>query len=282
LFRRQKTGAVLCSSCGKLVGARDEVCLNCGRRNPGMWGFSLALRRLGNDFGFVSLVISGCGLLYVAALIMDPKGIGMHGIAILSPSFRSLFMLGSSGAIPVFGYHRWWTFLSAGWLHGNLLHIVFNMMWVRQLAPVTAELYGAPRMILIYTVSSVTGFFLSSAAGLLFGGIPILGGAQFTVGASAPIFGLLGALVYYGRRGGSSYVGSQAKTNALILFFFGLIMPNIDNYAHLGGFLGGYAMGKGLDPLEPERIDHVVAALSLLLLSALSVLASLLHGLTIK
>ena len=73
-------------------------------------------------------------------------------------------MLGSSGAIPVFGYHRWWTFLSAGWLHGNLLHIAFNMMWVRQLAPATAELYGAPRMVLIYIVSSVTGFFLSSAA----------------------------------------------------------------------------------------------------------------------
>src|SRR5439155_20885956 len=100
--------------------------------------------------------------------------------------------------------------------------------------------------------------------------------------ASAQIFGILGALVYYGSRGGSSYVGSQAKTNAMILFFFGFIMPNIDNYAHLGGFLGGYAMGKGLDPLEPERIDHVVAALSMLLLSALSVLASLLHGLTIK
>src|SRR5688572_31347390 len=86
-----------------------------------MWGFSLALRRLGNDLGFVPIVIGACGALYVAALVMDPRGIGMSGMNILSPSFHSLFVLGSSGAIPVFGYNRWWTLLSAGWLHGNLL-----------------------------------------------------------------------------------------------------------------------------------------------------------------
>jgi rhomboid protease GluP len=246
-----------------------------------MWGFSLALRRLGNDLGFVPIVIAACGALYVAALVMDPSRIGMSGMNILSPSFRSLFLLGSSGSIPVFGYHRWWTLLSAGWLHGNLLHIGFNMMWLRQLASTTAELYGAPRMVIIYVVSSVTGFLLSSIAGLFFGGIPFIGGAQFTVGASAPIFGLLGALVYYGRRGGSSYIGSQAKNYAVILFVFGFIMPGIDNYAHLGGFLGGYAMSKWLDPLEPERVDHLVVALGLLVLSALSILASVVHGLSI-
>ena len=279
-IRRQKTGAVICSSCGKLVGAQDEVCFNCGRRNPGMWGFSLALRRLGNDLGFVPIVIGACGALYVAALVMDPTRIGMSGMNILSPSFNSLFLLGQSGAIPVFGYHRWWTLLSAGWLHANLLHIGFNMMWLRQLAPATAELYGAPRMVIIYVVSSVMGFLLSSTAGLFFGRIPILGGAMYTVGASAPIFGLLGSLVYYGRRGGSSHIGSQAKNYAVILFVFGFIMPGIDNYAHLGGFVGGYARSKWLDPLEPERVDHLVVALGLLVLSALSIVASVLHGLS--
>jgi rhomboid protease GluP len=280
-IRRQKTGAVICSSCGKLVGAQDEVCYNCGRRNPGMWGFSLALRRLGNDLGFVPIVIGACGALYVAALVMDPSNIGMRlPMNILSPSGDSLLLLGMSGAVPVFDYQRWWTVLSAGWLHGSLIHITFNMMWLRQLASTTAELYGAPRMVIIYVVASVTGFLLSSTVGLFFGAIPIIGGAAYTVGASAAIFGLLGALVYYGRRGGSSYIGNEARGYAVILFIFGFFMPGIDNYAHLGGFLGGYAMSKWLDPLEPERVDHLVAALGLLVLSALSIVASVVHGLS--
>ena len=48
------------------------------------------------------------------------------------------------------------------------MHILFNMLWVRQLGPATADVYGAGRMVIIYTVSSVAGFFLSSAAGSLF------------------------------------------------------------------------------------------------------------------
>ena len=268
---------MLCPSCGKLVGVKDAECWNCGRRNPGMWGFAPYLRRLGNNFGFVSIVIWGCAALYVATLLFYPQGIGLRGgMSILSPDNRSLFAFGASGAIPVFGYGRWWTVLSAAWLHGSLLHIIFNMMWVRQLAPASAQLYGTSRTVIIYTVSSITGFLLSSCAGLIFGATPIffLRGAALTIGASAPIFGLLGALVVYGRRGGSSYIGGQAKTYAVILFVFGFVMPGIDNYAHLGGFLGGYAAARWLDPLRPERGDHLIAAIVCLALTALSIIAS--------
>lgn len=280
MLKRQKTGSVVCPSCGKLVGVQDQTCWNCGRYNPGLWGFAPLLRRLGNNLGFVPIVISGCAALYVATLLVDPKAIGMSGLSILSPGFRSLFLFGASGAVPVFGYGRWWTVLSAGWLHANLLHIVFNMMWVRQLAPAVAELYGASRMIIIYTIASMTGFLLSSFAGAVFGATPLffLRGAQFTLGASAPIFGLLGALVVYGRRGGSSHIGSQAITYAVVMFVFGIVMPGIDNYAHLGGFLGGYAMSRWLDPLHPERLTHMLIALICITLTALSVLASLLQG----
>ena len=57
MFKRQTTGSVVCSSCGSLVGVRDEKCYNCGRRNPGLWGFAPLLRSLGNDLGFVPLVV---------------------------------------------------------------------------------------------------------------------------------------------------------------------------------------------------------------------------------
>jgi len=271
MFRRQKSGSVICPSCGKLVGVQDAECWNCGRRNPGLWGFGSIIRRLGN-FGFASVVIWGCAILYVATLIIDPRHIGMNGMSILSPSNQSVFLFGASGAIPFFGYGRWWTVLSAAWLHGSLLHIVFNLLWIRQLAPAASELYGASRTVIIYTVASIAGFFLSSAAGL--SPISLLRGAPLTVGASAPIFGLLGALVVYGRRTGSSRIGSQAMTYAVVLFVFGFLMSNIDNFAHLGGFLGGYAAARFLDPLRPERVDHLIIAVVCIAATALSVIAS--------
>ena len=46
-----------------------------------------------------------------------------------------------------------------------------------------------------------------------------------------------------------------------MLFIFGFIMPGVDNWAHAGGFAGGYATAKFLDPLRPERLDHLIAAL---------------------
>ncbi len=280
MLGRKKTGAVLCASCGKLVGVHDEICWNCGRRNPGLWGFAPMLRNLGSSLGPVTIIIWGCAALYLASLLVDVPGIGMSGLSFLSPSIRSLFLFGASGALPVFGYGRWWTILSAGWLHGSLLHIVFNLMWVRYLAPAAVELYGASRMAIIYTLSSATGFMLSSVAGIVGGSSPLffLRGAQITLGASAPIFGLLGLLVAYGQRTGSSHVSGQAWGYAVITFVFGLIMPGIDNYAHLGGFLGGYASAWLLNPMHPESFKHAIAALLLLALTALSIVLSIVPG----
>src|SRR6187549_624642 len=99
LFRRQTTGSVVCTSCGSLVGVRDEKCLNCGRRNPGLWGFAPMLRSLGNDLGFVQLVIWGSGALYIISLIMSGGGIGVGRgmLNILSPSTEAVIILGASG-----------------------------------------------------------------------------------------------------------------------------------------------------------------------------------------
>ena len=279
MFRRQTSGSVICTSCGVLVGVTDDTCYNCGRRNPGLWGFAPMLRALGGDMGFVPFVIGTCVILYALTLVASQGNIGMGGLfSLFSPSRQALFLFGASGAVPVFAADRWWTVLSAGWLHGGALHILFNMMWVRQLAPATADLYGPGRMVIIYTAAGVAGFTLSSAAGEFLPNFLFLRGGQFTVGASAPIFGLLGALVYYGRRGGSSMVGSQALSYALMLGVFGFIMPGVDNYAHAGGFGGGYLAAQLLDPLKPERIDHIAIAVVCLAASILSIVWSVIHG----
>jgi len=274
---------VLCPSCGTLVGVKDRQCLSCGRLYPGMWGFAHVLRSVGDDMGFATIVLWGCGALYLSCLAVDPEGVGMSGLlSLFAPSLRSQFLFGASGAIPVFGAGRWWTVLSAAWLHGGVLHILFNMMWVRDLAPGTARLYGPGRTVIIYTIAAITGFAASSVAGAFLPFLPrFLSGAGFTVGASAPIFGLVGALLYYGRRGGSSYVGQRAKSLALMMLLFGFMLPGIDNWAHLGGFAGGWLAARWLDPLKPERADHVLLAIGCLVLSALSVGYSVVSGLAL-
>ena len=279
MFTRQTEGSVICTSCGVLVGVNDERCDNCGRRNPGLWGYGPALRRLGNDLGFVPLVTGATVVLYVLALLLSRSNIQM----MLSPSTEILFLLGASGAVPVVAFGRWWTVLTAGWLHAGVLHILFNVMWIRQLAPEVANLYGAGRMVVIYTIAGVLGFSLSSLAGAFLGGLPIpfLRGAQFTVGASAPIFGLLGALVYYGRRTGSSHIGQAGLQYALLMGVFGLVFPGVDNYAHLGGFAGGYLASLVLDPLKPERIDHLAMAVGCLALTLAALIASFVTALPV-
>ena len=136
--------------------------------------------------GFVPFVIGTCATLYVLTLLASRGDIGMgSALSFFSPNLESIFLFGASGAVPVFRFGRWWTVLSAGWLHGGVLHIFFNMMALRQLAPAVADLYGPGRMVIIYTSGSVAGFVLSSFAGAFVPPLLFLRGSSFTLGASA-------------------------------------------------------------------------------------------------
>jgi rhomboid protease GluP len=61
---------------------------------------------------------------------------------------------------------------------------------------------------------------------------------------------------------------------AISMFVFGLLFPGIDNYAHAGGFAGGWLAARLLDPLHPERINHMLAAVICLVLSLISIILS--------
>ena len=175
-----------------------------------------------------------------------------------------------AGAVPVRRERRvsrsspsgaWWTVLSAGWLHAGLLHILLNMYWVRQMGPAMTDMLGPARTVIIYTVGGVAGFALSSFAGAFLPPIPFLHGAGFTVGASASVFGLIGALYHYGRTS-SSLAKQMAQSIVIQAVLFGIIMGNsgIDNFAHLGGFAGGYFTSAFLNPMTRERGDHMLIA----------------------
>jgi rhomboid protease GluP len=280
MLRRRTTGSVVCPSCGSLVGVKDDRCYMCGRTNPGLWGFAPVLRQLGADLGFVPLVIGASAVLYVLSLLASGGNIQLFGggFNILAPSTSALLLFGASGGYPVFVVGAWWTVLSATWLHGSFLHILFNMMWVRDIGPSTADVIGPARTIIIYVVSGVCGFVLSSVASRYFPPLPLLRGAPLTVGASASIFGLLGALVHYGRKSGSSLIHTQAKQWALLMFVYGIVMPGIDNYAHAGGFIGGYITSAFFNPLTRERGDHMIVAMVCLLLTFVAIAWSVIQG----
>jgi rhomboid protease GluP len=277
MFQRQKTGSVLCPSCGQLVGVNDEECLNCGRKRPGLWGFTGPLRSLARGEAFVPFVMWACGAVYLATLAADPSGITLGGtFSLLGPSRSSALRFGEAGAIPMFYLQRWWTPLSAGWLHGGLLHIAFNLLAIRSLGPAVSQVYGPARTILVYVISSVVGFLASSVAGFVFWGAPWpLGGSYFTLGASASVFGLIGAVLYYGRRGSSALAREQAVGWIVSGLLFGFMLEGVDNWAHVGGLAGGYAVALWLDPLKPERGDHTVLAVLALAISLGSVILSL-------
>ena len=281
-FKRQTSGACVCVFCNKLISVTNPTCPHCNQKNPSLWGYSRSLRRLGADLGFTTIVIWGCIILYLATLLVDFGNVRSTGFFnLLLPSNKSLLLFGASGAIPVFTIGSWWTVLSSGWLHGSLWHVVFNLLWIREIAPQVAQAFGTGRLVLIYTVSIVFGSLLSSFTGQVFEGVPILEGSQLTIGASGGLFGLLGALVAYGQITGKFTVKNQALIYALVLFIFGFINPNVDNWGHLGGFLGGYLISrmKGFDPRHGEGLRHLFLAIACLILTAISVLTSVIHGL---
>lgn len=247
---------MLCPSCGQLISVSAEVCIHCGQRNPGRWGLVPALRRLLGNWEFTEVVTVVCIALYVIGILLDTSSIlrPRSLLSFLAPSMRSLDALGMTGTYAM-AHGRWWTLITAIYLHGGLLHILFNLLWIRQLAPAINDLFGSSRLILIFTIAGVVGFVTSN-----FIGIP------FTIGASGSIFGLLGALVYYGYSRGGAFgtaVFQHSMQWALIGFLFGLFMSGINNWAHGGGFVSGYLTAMLLGYTEKRRESFTMQLLAM-------------------
>ena len=233
---RKRSGAVVCPNCGKLVDVNEPVCPYCGHAAPGMFGYGPALRRFLGNLDLSAAVIGGSVVLYVLSLLIDPRAIfrmaGMFDF--LAPSSGALAVLGMTGGFAV-AQGRWWTLLTAIFLHGSVLHLLFNMVITRQYLPNVVELFGTARAWVIFVAAGVVGFLLSNLAV----GVP-------TIGASGAIFGLLAALIVYGRRTGQHAVTQQLWISAAMMFAFGFLMPSVNNWAHAGGFAGGFVAAEAL------------------------------------
>ncbi|MBN1351252.1 rhomboid family intramembrane serine protease [candidate division KSB1 bacterium] len=264
----RRSGTMICPGCGRLISANASECIYCGRKNVRLWGaFSFFDKYFGTDFAFHDAVSIVCIILYVISVVFEQ----FNAASLFGPGDFALKELGATGSWAV-ANERYWTFITAMYLHGNILHIFFNLLWIRQIAPVVQDLFDTSRLIIIFTFSGVIGFILSSFFNYL------------TIGASGSIFGLLAALIYYGRSRGGTFgtdIYLQVGRWAILLFVFGLFFPRVDNYGHAGGFIGGLlcAYILGYKERSPEKLVHKIVAL---ICVGLTIVAFVLTFLTIK
>jgi rhomboid protease GluP len=258
----------LCPNCRKLISLDEPACPYCGLVRPGLHAKAGKLRNILFALGPVQTILYINIAFFVLSLLFDPRGIFMSGspFSFLSPSNQSLLMLGATGTYPVLTFHRFWTLLTASFLHGGIMHIAFNMMALYQLGPFVLREFGIHRFVNIYILTGIAGFAVS-----------VLAGVHFTIGASASICGLIGAIIYFGKSRGGSYgeaIYKQALGWVVGLIIFGFLFSGINNWAHGGGLLTGllFAYLMGYNDQKTESAWSKILAYGCILITAAALL----------
>lgn len=247
--------SILCPNCRKLISADEPNCPYCGLARPDLLNMAGIIRKIFALNPILTIIYVNI-FFYVVSLLLNPTGIFSGGgfLSFLSPSGQSLFLLGATGTFPVFGFNRYWSLVSASFLHGGIIHLAFNMMALYQLGPFVLHVFGFHRFFSIYILTGIAGFAVS----LIFG-------VNFTIGASASICGLIGAIVYYGKNRGGEFgqaIYKQALGWIVGLIIFGLIFKGINNWAHGGGVISGIllAMLMGYNEKRDETAKQKLLA----------------------
>jgi len=256
-MKNNQQKSTLCPNCRKLISADDHSCPFCGILRPGSRLHSNVLSRgLADGDRLIRLIIYTNIAMYIITLLFNPgfRHFSFNPLSILAPDYRSLLLLGATGTLPIDQMHRWWSLVAANYLHGGILHIFFNMIALKQIAPLINREYGSYRMFAIYTIGGVTGFAASYLAGV-----------SLTIGASAAVCALIGAALYYGKSRGGLYgqaIYRQIGGWTIGLFVFGFIVPGINNWGHGGGIIGGVLLGfcLGYNEKTKKCFSHKIIA----------------------
>ena len=234
----------MCPSCRAFITTSDRVCPYCNEpviaravdsRNPG------AL--LGGLIPASKFTTSLILLLNIGVYIASVYG-GATG--------ADLLRLGEKNSAAILLGHEWWRLITAGFLHGGLLHIGMNMWVLNDLGAEVERTFGTARFLIFYFAGTVFGFLASS----FFSANP-------SVGASAGLFGLIGAMIAFGMRNRTE-VGRQIRAFYFKWAIYGIalgLLPGfrIDNYAHVGGLCAGVAIAYVAGtPVHSSRIEERV------------------------
>ena len=138
--------------------------------------------------------------------------------------------------------------ISYMFLHAGIMHIFFNMYSLYIVGPRVEDFFGKWKFLLIYVLSGISGGLLSVS----------MNGDVVSVGASGAIFGLFGALLYFGYnyRG---YIGSMIKSQILPIVIYNLLLgffiSGIDMWGHVGGLIGGILTAYMLGTIENKKYN---------------------------
>jgi rhomboid protease GluP len=229
----------MCPNCRAFITADDKVCPYCqasvgpraiDRRTP-----ADALGGLIPHARFTTMVILLINTgLYVATVLFSSKT--NSGGMSFDLDQQTLYLFGAK-APGMLQDGEWWRLITAGFLHGGLMHILMNSWVLFDVGAQVEETFGTSRYLVIYFVSGITGYLAS-----LWWSPRVL-----SIGASAAIMGLVGAMIANSLRDRSSYGVAVRKMYTrwvIYILIFGLLpFFNIDNAAHIGGLAGGFAVG---------------------------------------
>ncbi len=274
---RKTEGAILCPNCKRLIDADEPTCPHCGMMRPGLFGFGHWLGWLfGGRTDLVAGVMIVCVALYGATLALDVKGIGFAGLlSLLSPSSEALYTFGMTGGLAWSSGH-YWTVATATFLHGGLIHLGFNMLWLRNLGPTVMKEMGPSRFLVTFLLTGILGALIANMYSVWF-----LNEVPWpSIGASGGVFGLMGVLLAFGRRRGGAWgrqLQSQMAMWGLIAGGIGFVMPGVNNAAHVGGFASGIALGYLMPRFSGAKESAVVqlVAVALAALTLAGMIASI-------
>ncbi|WP_186575785.1 rhomboid family intramembrane serine protease [Aquibacillus kalidii] len=149
---------------------------------------------------------------------------------------------------------EWWRIITSMFIHIGLLHLVMNMFALYYVGSAVEQIYGNIRFFVIYFLAGILGSLTSFALN-----------PQLAAGASGAIFGLFGALLFFGLIHRRVFFQTMGKNIIFVIVFniiFGFSIPEIDNGAHLGGLLGGF-LGASIVNL-PKKNKFLIQGIALL------------------
>ncbi len=274
--RGRQSRPQICPACRALVGVGATHCHQCGASLR--FSLAAASRSLGGlmpaqspaTYGILGL---SC-LFFVISLLATIRltGFTSYGGGGLSGLFN--FGAISGGVLERFGaslplpYNlaQPWRFVMAIFLHGSILHIFFNMWVLMDIGPQIEELYGSARYFFIYIVTGIGGYVLSSTTG------------HMSVGGSGALLGLIGVLLAVTtsrKSAGMKMLRNQMIRWLIYIAVWGLLFPGIDNFAHAGGLISGFLLGKIMADRAPASPEEQKRAYALGWGAALVVAASI-------
>jgi rhomboid protease GluP len=245
----------MCPHCRAFITVKDKVCPYCNervgqraidRRSPAdLLGGLIPHAR----FNTIVILIANFGL-YLASTLYSMRA--ETGGGFWEIDVHTLVAFGAKYGLAI-AYGQWWRLVTAGFLHGGMLHILMNSWVLFDLAPQVEEVFGASRMWVIYFASSVSGFYLSN----------LLNPMTPSVGASAALCGLIGAMIALGVIHHSASVGAAIRSTyirwAIYILIFSLVVPHVDIWAHIGGGITGFGVAylAGTPRLEGSPVERL-------------------------